>query len=93
MNGLDAEDALKNAGLNGLKTGGVVFATYVISSQLAKTGLANSLSNALIPTAEAITKTFGDDVCKAITLIQRLDKNRVPQSHRRLWHFFISANS
>ena len=66
MNGLDAEDALKNAGLNGLKTGGVVFATYVISSQLAKTGMANSLSNALIPTAEAITKTFGDDVCKAI---------------------------
>ena len=66
MNGLDADEALKNAGLNGIKTGGVVFATYVISSQLAKTGLADSLAKALVPTAEAITNTFGDDVCKAI---------------------------
>ena len=66
MNGQEPEDALKNAGLNGIKTGGVVFATYVISSQLAKTGMAQSLSNALVPTAEAILKTFGDDVGKAI---------------------------
>lgn len=66
MNGQEPEDALKNAGLNGIKTGGVVFATYVISSQLAKTGMAQSLSNAMVPTAEAILKTFGDDVGKAI---------------------------
>ena len=66
MNGQEPEEALKNAGLNGIKTGGVVFATYVISSQLAKTGMAQSLSNALVPTAEAILKTFGDDVGKAI---------------------------
>ena len=66
INGQEPEDALKNAGLNGIKTGGVVFATYVISSQLAKTGMAQSLSNALVPTAEAILKTFGDDVGKAI---------------------------
>lgn len=66
MNGLESEDALKSAGLNGIKTGGVVFATYVISSQLAKTGMAQSLSDALVPTAEAILKTFGDDVGKAI---------------------------
>ena len=66
MNGMESEDALKNAGLNGIKTGGVVFATYVISSQLAKTGMAQSFSNALVPTAEAILKTFGDDVGKAI---------------------------
>lgn len=64
LNGANVEDALKNAGLNGLKTGGVVFATYVISSQLAKTGL----SNALIPTAEAIAKALGEDVCQAIVL-------------------------
>ena len=64
LNGANVEDALKNAGLNGLKTGGVVFATYVISSQLAKTGL----SNALIPTAEAIAKALGEDVCQAIIL-------------------------
>lgn len=66
INGQEPEEALKNAGLNGIKTGGVVFATYVISSQLAKTGMAQSLSNALVPTAEAILKTFGDDVGKAI---------------------------
>ncbi len=64
LNGADAEAALKNAGLNGLKTGSVVFATYVISSQLAKTGL----SNALVPTAEAIAKTLGPEVCEAIVL-------------------------
>ena len=64
LNGIDPEGALKNAGLNGLKTGGVVFATYVISSQLAKTGL----SNALIPTSEAIAKSLGKEVCDAIVL-------------------------
>lgn len=64
LNGIDPEGSLKNAGLNGLKTGGVVFATYVISSQLAKTGL----SNALIPTSEAIAKSLGKEVCDAIVL-------------------------
>lgn len=64
LNGAEPEDALKNAGLNGLKTGGVVFATYVISSQLAKTGL----SNALVPTAEAIAKALGEEVCEALVL-------------------------
>lgn len=62
MNGIDSKTAIKNAGMNGLKTGGVVFATYVISSQLAKTGL----PNALAPTAEAIAKSLGKDVCEAI---------------------------
>lgn len=64
LNGASAEDALKNASLNGLKTGGIVFATYVISSQLSRTGVAN----ALVPTAEAIAKALGDDVCEAIVL-------------------------
>ena len=64
LNGAEVEDALKNAGLNGLKTGGVAFATYVISSQLAKTGL----SNALVPTAETIAKALGENVCEAIVL-------------------------
>lgn len=62
LNGVDSKTAIKNAGMNGLKTGGVVFATYVISSQLAKTGL----PNALAPTAEAIAKSLGKDVCEAI---------------------------
>lgn len=62
LNGADSKTALKNAGLNGLKTGGVVFATYVISSQLSKT----SIKNALVPTAEAIAKSLGEEVCEAI---------------------------
>lgn len=64
MNGANTEDALKSAGLNGLKTGGIVFASYVISSQLAKTGL----TDALVPTAEAIARALGDDVCEAIVM-------------------------
>lgn len=66
LNGQDRMTAVKNAGMNGLKTGSVVFATYVVSSQLAKTGMAQSLSNALIPTAESILRTFGDDAGRAI---------------------------
>ena len=64
LNGIEPEAAIKSAGMNGLKTGGVVFATYVISSQLVKTGL----PNALVPTAEAIAKSLGPDVCEAILL-------------------------
>lgn len=64
INGIEPEAALKSAGMNGLKTGGVVFATYVISSQLVKTGL----PHALAPTAEAIAKSLGPDVCGAILL-------------------------
>lgn len=64
LNDIDSKTALKNAGINGLKTGGTVFATYVISSQLAKTGL----TNALVPTSEAIAKALGKDVCEAILL-------------------------
>ena len=62
LNGLDQKAALTNASLSGLKTGGVVFATYVISSQIAKTGVAN----VFVPTAEAIAKSLGRDVCEAI---------------------------
>lgn len=74
LNGAKVEDTLKNAGLNGLKTGGVVFATYVISSQLAKTGA----TKAFVPTAEAIAKALGDEVCEAILLktgVQTAGKN------------------
>lgn len=69
LNGVDSKTALKNAGFNGLKTGGVVFATYVISSQLAKTGL----TNALVPTSEAIAKALGKNVCEAILLKTGVD--------------------
>ena len=62
INGNDALESLEIASMNSLKTGGVVFCTYVISSQLSKTGL----SAALMPTSEAIAKSLGDDVAKSI---------------------------
>ena len=62
MNGQTPADALKSSGLNALKTGGFVFATYVISSQLCKTGL----TTALAPTTDAIAKALGDRLSKAI---------------------------
>ena len=55
-------DSLKYDALNVFKTGGFVFATYVISSQLAKTGL----KTALQPTTEAIAKSLGNGVSTAI---------------------------
>lgn len=62
MNGENFKEATKNAALNGLKAGGFVFATYVISSQLAKSGL----KSALQPTTEAIAKSLGKGVSTAI---------------------------
>lgn len=62
MNGESFKDATKDAALNGLKTGGFVFATYVISSQLAKTGL----KSALKPTTDAIANTLGNGVSTAV---------------------------
>lgn len=55
---------LKNAALNGLKTGGFVFATYVISSQLAKSGLKAGLETG----TEAIAKALGKGVSTAILI-------------------------
>lgn len=62
LNGETTKDATKNAALNGLKTGGYVFATYVISNQLAKTGL----KQALAPTTDAIASALGQDVSTAL---------------------------
>lgn len=62
MNGLESEAALDTAIKNGLKTGEVVFATFVISSQIARTGA----KDALTPTTEAIAKALGKEVCESI---------------------------
>ena len=42
LNGYDTNTALKDSAINGLKTGSVVFASYVISAQITKTGAANA---------------------------------------------------
>jgi len=62
MNGQDPAEALKDSGLNALKSGGFVFATYVISSQLCKTGL----TSALAPATDAVANALGDGLSKAI---------------------------
>ena len=61
-NGLENKEALKEASLNGLKTGGYVFATYVISSQLAKTGI----PAAMAPITDAIANNLGKRLSEAI---------------------------
>lgn len=62
INGIPNDEAVRTAGLNCMKTGSVVFASYVISSQLAKTGLKNFLT----PTAEAVAKHLSSEVQKTI---------------------------
>lgn len=62
MNGNSTEEAIKDAGLSCLKTGGVVFGSYVITSQLTKSGL----KTALKPTSQAIAKFLGKDVSESL---------------------------
>lgn len=62
MNGEDMNEALKDAALNSLKTGGVVFASYLITSQLTKAGV----KTALKPTSEALVKVLGKDICESL---------------------------
>ena len=60
--GYDTETALKDSAINGLKTGSVVFASYMISAQIAKTGAASVLA----PATDAIAKQLGEKTCQAI---------------------------
>lgn len=69
INGQNNKEALKNASLSGLKSGGIIFATYVISSQLAKTGL----KTALAPTTEAVAKSLGKGISEVILRISGED--------------------
>ena len=62
INGIDTEVALQNAIKNGIKAGGVAFATSVITRQLLRT----SLGEVFKPTTQAIATALGPKVCKAI---------------------------
>lgn len=62
INGESVTDSLKSAVASGFNTGGVVFATYVVSSQLAKTNMVQAFS----PTFEAVVKHFGKDFAESI---------------------------
>lgn len=70
MNGESTKDALKESAITGLKSGTVVFAMYVVTSQLARTSAVNIFE----PSAEALVNTFGDDFAK--TLINVYGINR-----------------
>ena len=61
-NGSSREEAIKVASINGFKTGGVIFATSVISSQLARTGVVTIFA----PSAEALTNALGPEFAKAL---------------------------
>lgn len=65
-NGMTPEEALNTAALNGIKTGGIVFATTIISGQLNKT----HIMDVFIPSSEAMAKALGDDFCEAIIKTQ-----------------------
>lgn len=69
LNGQDMKEALENACLNGIKTGGVAFATYVISSQLAKTGLVAAMA----PTTDAIAKSLGKGLSETLLKISGVE--------------------
>lgn len=69
INGESNADALKSAVTTGFQTGGVVFATYVISSQLTKTGLVRAFT----PASEAIVKKFGEGFAKSILTTNGVD--------------------
>lgn len=62
FNGTEREDAIKMAAEDGLKTGGLVFCSSVIASQLSKTGAANIFK----PSSEALAKALGEDFAKAL---------------------------
>ncbi len=57
MNGDDTSEALKEAGLNSLKTGSIVFTSYMVTSQLTKSGL----KTALKPTSKALANLLGKE--------------------------------
>lgn len=62
LNGVSPEESLKVSAIEGLKTGGVVFGTHIISSQLART----NITKAFVPSSEALVKALGDDFATAL---------------------------
>lgn len=62
LNGKSKEDALRYSTIEGLKTGGAVWGTHVLVSQLSKTGL----DAAFKPVSETMIKTLGNDFTKTL---------------------------
>ena len=62
FNGEDRITSIKNASIDGIKTGGLALCSSVVSNQLTKT----SMVKAFEPAAESVVKTFGDDFAKVL---------------------------
>ncbi len=61
--GEEYSDAIKDSAIDGLKAGGMQFATAVIAGQLAKT----NVKNVFRPSATALVDALGDDFAKILT--------------------------
>ena len=62
LNGDTIEEATRQAAEEGLKTGGLVFCSSVIASQLSKTGMMKVFE----PSSEALVKALGKDFSEAL---------------------------
>ena len=62
INGEDISSAFSDSLKDSLKTGAVVGITHILVSQLSKT----SVNKLYVPAGEALTKVFGENMCKAI---------------------------
>lgn len=62
LNGDTIEEAARQAAEEGLKTGGLVFCSSVIASQLSKTGMMKVFE----PSSEALVKALGKDFSEAL---------------------------
>ena len=62
LNGVTQQEALKISAIEGIKAGGIVFGTSVISNQLART----NVMKVFAPSSEALVKVFGDDFASAL---------------------------
>lgn len=62
LNGMDTKQAIKESAMDGLKSGGIVFATSVIGNQLAKTNVVKVFT----PSAESLVKALGDKYANAL---------------------------
>ena len=62
MNGDSNDDALHNAAVDSLKTGGIVFASSVIASQLSKEGVCEALEISM----DSLTRTLGKDFAEGL---------------------------
>lgn len=65
VNGVDRVDAIKESAIEGVKTGGIVFATEVIVGQLVKV----KGFNLFVPTSEALVKALGKDFANNIVTV------------------------